>query len=135
MILKIHDDTQILYQSLFDHGIRQARKILADSRKLGKLIMMDRKARFRPKRRTRDGLTEMILRDKQVNEQTGAEVAYLTTLIRNKTPVVVTLKSGEEFSGWIEYYDKSFIRLTCNRQPNLFIYKDSIRYIAESKAD
>ncbi len=98
-------------------------------------MVMNRNIRFRSKRRTRDGITELILRDKQANEQTGAEVLYLTNLIRNKTPVQVTLMNGNEFYGWIEYYDKNFIRLTRDRQPNLFIYKNSIRFIAETKAE
>jgi sRNA-binding regulator protein Hfq len=86
---------------------------------------------MRRRRRTRDGIAEAILMTGQANEQTNAEVMYLATLIQNKTPVLVKLLNDQEVSGWIEYYDKSFIRLTRNNEPNLFIYKDQIRYIAE----
>ena len=38
------------------------------------------------------------------------------------------------FSGTIEYYDHSFIRLTRKDGPNLFIYKHDIKYIVERLA-
>jgi host factor-I protein len=92
-----------------------------------------RQERFRPKKRFRDGISERILKGRQVSEQTGAEVLYLTNLIRNKTPVGVTLQDGQTVYGWIEYYDKNFVRLTRDNKPNLFIYKDTIQYVAETK--
>jgi host factor-I protein len=33
--------------------------------------------------------------------------------------------------GWIEYYDKSMLRLTREKEPNLFIFKHDIVYISE----
>jgi len=33
--------------------------------------------------------------------------------------------------GWIEYYDQNMIRLTREGEPNLFIFKHEILYIAE----
>jgi RNA chaperone Hfq len=95
--------------------------------------MKMRQDRFRQKKRFRDGISEQILKERQVSEQTGAEVLYLTNLIRNKTPVTITLIDGQQVGGWIEYYDKNFVRLTRNNQPNLFIFKNTIQYIAESK--
>ncbi|HKE21927.1 MAG TPA: RNA chaperone Hfq [Bryobacteraceae bacterium] len=52
-------------------------------------------------------------------------------LIENNTPVRVKLVDGEEVSGTIEYYDHSFIRLTREGAPNLFIFKHDIKYILE----
>jgi len=45
--------------------------------------------------------------------------------------VRVRLLDNEEFTGTIEYYDISFIRLTREPEPNLFIFKHEIKYIAE----
>ena len=42
-------------------------------------------------------------------------------------PCVVHIK----VTGTIEYYDQSFIRLTRDGQPNLFIFKHEIKYIVE----
>jgi host factor-I protein len=45
--------------------------------------------------------------------------------------VRVKLTDGEEVTGIIEYYDQSFIRLTRDAEPNLFIFKHDIKYIQE----
>lgn len=82
--------------------------------------------------RPRDYIAEMILKSPRVEEQTNAEVHYLTRLIQNKIPVLVKLTNDEEIQGWIEYYDKSFIRVTRGSDPNVFIYKDQIKYIVET---
>ena len=41
------------------------------------------------------------------------------------------LEGGEEVAGTIEYYDQSFIRITRDGEPNLFIFKHDIKYIQE----
>ena len=64
-------------------------------------------------------------------EQTFEEVKYLKQLIENATPVRVKMVDGEEVEGTIEYYDKSFIRITREGKPNLFIFKHDIKYLAE----
>jgi host factor-I protein len=46
--------------------------------------------------------------------------------------VRVKMLDGEEVSGTIEYYDQSFIRLTREGEPNLFIFKHDIKYIQEA---
>ena len=46
--------------------------------------------------------------------------------------VRVKLTGGEEVAGVIEYYDQSFIRLTREGEPNLFIFKHDIKYIMET---
>jgi host factor-I protein len=64
-------------------------------------------------------------------EQTFQEIKYLKSLIESATPVRVKLEDGEEVAGIIEYYDQSFIRLTREGQPNLFIFKHDIKYLQE----
>ena len=56
---------------------------------------------------------------------------YLKRLIETEMPVRIRLTDGEEVSGTIEYYDRSFIRLTRRDGPNLFIYKHEIKYLVE----
>jgi sRNA-binding regulator protein Hfq len=66
-------------------------------------------------------------------DQTLAEVTYLRYLIDQALPVRVRLRSNEEFSGVIEFYDTSFIRLTRTDGPNLFIFKHDIKYLHEEE--
>ena len=67
-------------------------------------------------------------------ETTYRETEYIDKLAKNKTPVVVKLIDGEEVRGWIEYYDKDIIRITRETQPNLFIYKNRVKYLYEDPA-
>jgi len=60
-------------------------------------------------------------------------VKYLKQLIEHATPVRVKLLDGEEVAGTIEYYDKSFIRITRDGKPNLFIFKHDIKYLVEEQ--
>jgi host factor-I protein len=64
-------------------------------------------------------------------EQTFEEARYLKQLIESATPVRVKMADGEEVVGVIEYYDQSFIRLTRQGLPNLFIFKQDIKYLQE----
>ena len=41
------------------------------------------------------------------------------------------MTDNEDVIGTIEYYDVSFIRLTRDEGPNLFIFKHDIKYIYE----
>ncbi|MGA7235968.1 MAG: RNA chaperone Hfq [Bryobacteraceae bacterium] len=65
-------------------------------------------------------------------EHTFEEAKYLKSLIEAATPVRVKMMDGEEVAGIIEYYDQSFIRLTRDGEPNLFIFKHDIKYIQEA---
>ena len=65
-------------------------------------------------------------------EQTFEEVRYLRRLIDEGITVTVKLAKGEEYTGTIEYYDASFLRLTRDGEPNLFIYKHDILYMYEA---
>jgi host factor-I protein len=64
-------------------------------------------------------------------EDTFEEVAFLKLLGEKQKQVSVKLMDGQTVRGWVEYYDKNMIRLTREGEPNLFIYKHEIMYIAE----
>jgi sRNA-binding regulator protein Hfq len=64
-------------------------------------------------------------------EQTLAEVRYLKQLSTDRTPVCARLTDNSEVEGVIEFYDTSFIRLTREDAPNLFLYKHDIKYLYE----
>jgi host factor-I protein len=64
-------------------------------------------------------------------EQTFEEIKYLKSLIEHHTPIRVKLSNNEEVSGVIEYYDKRFLRVTREGEPNLFIFKHDIKYLVE----
>jgi host factor-I protein len=63
---------------------------------------------------------------------TGQEALYLRSLSDRQVVVNVKLRDGESVRGWIEYFDDAMVRLTREGQPNLFIYKQQIRSIAEA---
>jgi host factor-I protein len=67
------------------------------------------------------------------SEHTSAEATYLKSLGEKQTPVTIKLRDGEIVEGWIEYYDKDMLRLTRKKDPNLFIFKHDIIYIAQSE--
>ncbi len=62
--------------------------------------------------------------------QTFEEPKILAQLARDKSPVRVKLITDEEYEGYIEYWDAGFLRLTRGDGPNLFIFKETIKYIA-----
>jgi host factor-I protein len=64
-------------------------------------------------------------------DDTHQEAAYLKMLGEKQLPVRVKLLDGSVLSGWIEYYDRRMVRLTREGEPNLFIFKHEIAYIAE----
>jgi host factor-I protein len=64
-------------------------------------------------------------------EQTFEEPRYLRQLIDRRALVRVRLVNNEEVSGIIEYYDHSFVRVTRDGEPNLFVFKHDIKYLHE----
>jgi hypothetical protein len=46
-----------------------------------------------------------------------------------KTPMVFVLQDGETFEGIIEWYDKNCLKIHREGQPNLLLYKPSIKYM------
>jgi sRNA-binding regulator protein Hfq len=86
----------------------------------------------------RPSMTEMMERmptrstgrRKQVPaEQTNAENFYYLKQMQNRTQMVVVLLDGTELCGWIEWYDKTCIKLNRNDAPNLLLFKHSIKFI------
>ncbi len=66
-------------------------------------------------------------------EETLEEANYLKQLGEKQKPVSIRLLGGEVVRGWIEYYDRDMLRLTREGEPNLFIFKSEIAYIAEGE--
>ena len=68
-------------------------------------------------------------------EQTHAENFYYQKQMQSKTPMVIVLQDDEEIHGVIEWYDKYCLKVNRNAEPNLLIYKPSIKYMyKESEA-
>ncbi len=63
--------------------------------------------------------------------ETGQEALYLRSLSERQVNVTIKLRDGETVRGWIEYFDDAMLRLTREKQPNLFIYKHQIQTISE----
>ncbi len=64
-------------------------------------------------------------------DETFQEAIFLKSLGEKQKQVKIKLQGGEVVEGWVEYYDKHMLRLTRESQPNLFIFKHDIVYIAE----
>ncbi|HEX8168934.1 MAG TPA: hypothetical protein VF824_00165 [Thermoanaerobaculia bacterium] len=62
-------------------------------------------------------------------ESTNAENFYYLKQMNSKTPMVVVLTDGEEIRGWIEWYDKSCLKVNREGAPNLLIQKHCIKYV------
>ena len=73
--------------------------------------------------------TRSFQRKQAPPEQTNAENYYYLKQMGAKTPMVVLLNDGEEIHGWIEWYDKSCLKLNREKGPNLLILKHSIKYM------
>ena len=64
-------------------------------------------------------------------DHTFEEVRYLQRLIDDRVPVRVRLSDNQEVQGIIEFYDARFIRLTREDAPNLFLFKQEMKYLYE----
>jgi sRNA-binding regulator protein Hfq len=73
--------------------------------------------------------TRSFQRKQAPPEQTNAENYYYLKQMGAKTPMVVMLNDGEEIHGWIEWYDKSCLKVNREKGPNLLILKHSIKYM------
>ena len=63
---------------------------------------------------------------------TGAEPAYLKSLIDSRATVTVVLDTGERLLGRVRYYDRDCFSLgLVPRGPNLFIRKSVVRCVIE----
>jgi sRNA-binding regulator protein Hfq len=61
-------------------------------------------------------------------ESTNAENFYYLKQMNSKTPMVIVMTDGEEIRGWIEWYDKSCLKVNRDGAPNLLIQKQCIKY-------
>ena len=92
--------------------------------------MRFQRPQFQPRRPEMPDMDEEP--DSELEKRGGSrESEYLRSLSDEKKPVVVHLRTGETFHGFIEYYDKRFLRLTRSGAPNLFIFKQDITYLSE----
>ena len=62
-------------------------------------------------------------------EQTHAENFYYQKQMQSKTPMIIILQDDEEVHGVIEWYDKYCLKVNRDGEPNLLIYKPSIKYM------
>ena len=62
-------------------------------------------------------------------EQTHAENFYYQKQMQAKTPMVLVLQDDEEVHGVIEWYDKYCLKVNRVGEPNLLIYKPSIKFM------
>ena len=64
-------------------------------------------------------------------DRTFLEVRYLQHLVDEHVPVRVRMSDNQEVEGVIEFYDASFIRLSREGVPNLFLFKQDLKYLYE----
>jgi len=70
-----------------------------------------------------------VRRKQSPPEQTNAEEFYYLKQMAAKTPMVIVLTTGDELRGTIEWYDKNSIKFNRWREPNVLIFKHTIRYM------
>jgi host factor-I protein len=61
-------------------------------------------------------------------ETTNAENFYYLKQMNSKTPMVIVMTDGEEIRGWIEWYDKTCLKVNREGAPNLLVQKHCIKY-------
>ena len=62
-------------------------------------------------------------------DQTNAENFYYVKQMQAKTPMVFVLRDGETLHGVIEWYDKCCLKVNRAGEPNILLYKPSIKYM------
>jgi len=62
-------------------------------------------------------------------ESTNAENYYYLKQMNSKTPMVIVMTDGEEIRGWIEWYDRTCLKVNREGAPNLLIQKHCIKYL------
>ncbi|MDD8025221.1 MAG: RNA chaperone Hfq [Acidobacteriota bacterium] len=60
---------------------------------------------------------------------TSAESYYYLKQMSKKTAMAVVFTDGEMIEGYIEWYDRSCIKLNRDGAPNLLVYKNAIKYM------
>jgi host factor-I protein len=64
-------------------------------------------------------------------DHTHKEAEYLRRLIAEAVRVRVRTMGNDEFDGTLAFFDATFLRLTRQGEPNLFFYKQDIKYLIE----
>ena len=62
-------------------------------------------------------------------ESTNAENFYYLKQMNSRTPMVIVMTDGEQIHGWIEWYDKTCLKVNREGAPNLVIQKHVIKYL------
>lgn len=62
-------------------------------------------------------------------ESTNAESFYYVKQMNARTPMVIVMTDGEEVRGWIEWYDRTCLKVNREGAPNLLIQKHCIKYL------
>lgn len=62
-------------------------------------------------------------------ESTNAESFYYLKQMNAKTPMVIVMTDGETIRGWIEWYDKTCLKVNREGAPNLLVQKHCIKYL------
>lgn len=65
--------------------------------------------------------------------ETHAENFYYLKQMKLKTPMIIVLMDGEIIRGKIEWYDRDVIKVNRDNEPNLVIFKHSIKYILKDE--
>jgi sRNA-binding regulator protein Hfq len=60
---------------------------------------------------------------------TSAESYYYLKQMSKKTAIAVVFNDGETIEGYIEWYDRTCIKLNREGAPNLLVYKNAIKYL------
>ena len=68
-------------------------------------------------------------------EATNAETFYYVKQMNAKTPMVIVMTDGEEIRGWIEWYDKTCLKVDREDAPNLLIQKHCIKYVFKQEEE
>ena len=78
----------------------------------------------------KDKITERSQKKKSTPpEQTNAETFYYLKQMQNKTPMVLVFHDGEQLHGIIDWYDRNSLKMNREPEPNLLVFKHSIRYM------
>lgn len=68
-------------------------------------------------------------------ESTNAENFYYLKQMNSKTPMVIVMTDGEEIRGWIEWYDRTCLKVNREGAPNLLIQKHCIKYLFKQEEE
>src|SRR5262249_17302962 len=66
-------------------------------------------------------------------ESTNAENFYYIKQMNSKTPMVIVMTDGEQIRGWIEWYDRTCLKVNREGAPTLLIKKHCIKYLLKEE--